>query len=302
MLTSATLPPPPPHHHHHTHTHLLLLLPSESRYDLFNLHFRKFSDTVGDTVEVTYHTNVAVGAHSRRCKVSQGFQCIVHLTLDELRLAPAPFLNRFEKFRLTHGDILQHHLHEKDAPGKLLRELPLLLELLREQGPGCLAAHAQRFVLQVGERGFYGFAEHQTIESALDRLLETWITPRDAASTIVEQCQRSEFEASVRSDLEGDASALDLWDGIDRSVDGMLDLLLGAVDSGAAKIKVARVVLGHVIVHEVVQRLLDVAIPEQIFRNPRAVPRGLLQEYVVPLPPFAEYYSAPLCSIAFYSV
>ena len=47
---------------------------NESFYDLFNLHFRKFEDRTEKGIDVTYHTNIAVGAHSRRCKVTEGFQ------------------------------------------------------------------------------------------------------------------------------------------------------------------------------------------------------------------------------------
>lgn len=42
---------------------------NESFYDLFNQHFRKYEDKGA----VVYHANIAVGAHSRRCKVSSAF-------------------------------------------------------------------------------------------------------------------------------------------------------------------------------------------------------------------------------------
>ena len=87
---------------------------NESFYDLFNQHFRKFEDKSEDGTHVTYHANIAVGSHSRRCKVEKGFQSIVHLALPELQLAPAPFLNRFEKYRLTHADLLESHVRRSD--------------------------------------------------------------------------------------------------------------------------------------------------------------------------------------------
>ena len=39
----------------------------------------------------------------------------VHMTLPELQLAPAPFLNRFEKYRVTHAHLLESHLRQKTA-------------------------------------------------------------------------------------------------------------------------------------------------------------------------------------------
>ncbi|KAJ1392836.1 hypothetical protein B484DRAFT_484496, partial [Ochromonadaceae sp. CCMP2298] len=66
---------------------------NESFYDLFNQHFRKFEENSDRGLEVVYQANIAVGAYSRLCRVSQGFQCIVHLSLAELQVAPAPFLN-----------------------------------------------------------------------------------------------------------------------------------------------------------------------------------------------------------------
>ena len=48
----------------------------ESLYDLFNQHFRRIDDPKLGT---RFYTNIAIGAHSKLCRVHPDFQCIVIL-------------------------------------------------------------------------------------------------------------------------------------------------------------------------------------------------------------------------------
>ena len=75
---------------------------SECFYDLFNQHFKEFRKAD----KISYFANIAVGGVSRPSKVHPSFQCIVHVQSSQLDGTPAPFLNRFEKFRLNIEDIL----------------------------------------------------------------------------------------------------------------------------------------------------------------------------------------------------
>lgn len=75
----------------------------ESFYDLFNLRFRWIEDSHGAT---QFYTNVASGAHIKPCRVHQNFQCLILLKEADVPDTPSPFLNRFEKFRITHEGIL----------------------------------------------------------------------------------------------------------------------------------------------------------------------------------------------------
>ena len=74
----------------------------ESFYDLFNQHFRK----ICDPKETRYYTNIAIGAHSKPCRVHPDFQCVVVVKKSEVEYMPPPFLNRFEKFCITHSSLL----------------------------------------------------------------------------------------------------------------------------------------------------------------------------------------------------
>jgi len=76
---------------------------NESFYDLFN---QRFQAVTGRDGSVGLYTNIAVGGISRRSLVNPTFDCIVHVNESDLHQMPAPFLNRFEKFRLTIGDVL----------------------------------------------------------------------------------------------------------------------------------------------------------------------------------------------------
>jgi len=75
----------------------------ESFYDLFNQNFRKIVDPKSDP---RYFTNIAIGAHLKPSRVDQNFQCIVVVKESEINNTPAPFLNRFEKYFISHTSLL----------------------------------------------------------------------------------------------------------------------------------------------------------------------------------------------------
>ena len=75
----------------------------ESFYDLFNQHFRRIDDPEAGP---RYFTNIAIGAHLKPSRVDQDFQCIVVIKESEIKNTPAPFLNRFEKYFISHRNLL----------------------------------------------------------------------------------------------------------------------------------------------------------------------------------------------------
>ena len=75
----------------------------ECFYDLFNQRFRTIPYVEGKT---QYYVNIALGAFAKLCRVDPQFQCIILLKKSELKQAPAPFLNRFEKYSITHESLL----------------------------------------------------------------------------------------------------------------------------------------------------------------------------------------------------
>jgi len=75
----------------------------ESFYDLFNQHFRRIDDPEHGP---RYFTNIAIGAHLKPSRVDQNFQCIVIIKESEIDNTPSPFLNRFEKYFISHNNLL----------------------------------------------------------------------------------------------------------------------------------------------------------------------------------------------------
>ena len=75
----------------------------ESFYDLFNQNFRRIDDTEAGP---RYFANIAIGAHLKPSRVNQDFQCIVVIKESEIKNTPAPFLNRFEKYFISHKNLL----------------------------------------------------------------------------------------------------------------------------------------------------------------------------------------------------
>ena len=76
----------------------------ESFYDLFNQRFRQIDDPENGPC---YYTNISIGAHVKPSRVDPAFQCIVVIKTSELSNTPAPFLDRFEKYLVTHQTLLE---------------------------------------------------------------------------------------------------------------------------------------------------------------------------------------------------
>jgi hypothetical protein len=121
---------------------------NESFYDLFNQHFTAYTSSDGN---VRYSAKIAVGAMSKPCFVDPRFQCILHMRLSDFEQAPAPFLNRFEKYRLSQANIL-HACLASLPPG-----VRCFLEAAR--------AKVQQMEAVVGTKSFFGGVRGQTLES-----------------------------------------------------------------------------------------------------------------------------------------
>ena len=76
----------------------------ESFYDLFNQRFRRIDDPEHGP---RYYTNIAIGAHLKPSRVHPNFQCVVVVKNSEVEDTPSPFLNRFEKYFISHGNLLE---------------------------------------------------------------------------------------------------------------------------------------------------------------------------------------------------
>ena len=91
----------------------------ESFYDLFNQRFRKI-DVPQEGAR--YYTNIAIGAHLKPSRVDPNFQCVVVVKKSEVRDTPAPFLNRFEKYCITHRSLLETALSHLPPCIKIIME------------------------------------------------------------------------------------------------------------------------------------------------------------------------------------
>ena len=78
-----------------------------SLYDVFN---QNFATTAGAAQGV--FSKIAVGSRTKMCAVHPDFQCIVHLPESEFVRTPAPFLSRFEKYRLDLGECYTRRVAE----------------------------------------------------------------------------------------------------------------------------------------------------------------------------------------------
>lgn len=148
------------------HTALLSQTESvdESFYDLQNQNFREIEDINGS---VSLYANIAVGGVSRRCPVDPSFNCIVQVRESLLAQTPAPFLNRFEKYRLDITDVLSTGWGSLGIFGSVLQKS---------------RQRAGQLVKILGSRGLCGWKENRTLDSVYAGLLPTW-TFKDSLKT-----------------------------------------------------------------------------------------------------------------------
>ena len=83
----------------------------ESFYDLFNQRFRRIDDPEHGP---RYYTNISIGAHLKPSRVHPNFQCVVVVKNSEVEneSIPVAFLNRFEKYLISHGSLLDMMLQK----------------------------------------------------------------------------------------------------------------------------------------------------------------------------------------------
>jgi len=253
---------------------------NESFYDLFNQHFQRMVDRDKDGQPVvTHHANIAIGSHSKLCQVSPGFGCFVHLRVSELREAPAPFLNRFEKCRLSHAVLLQSHLRQR--PEGLSKLVPKVL------GKVCELAD------RIGMHSFYGAKRDQTIESGIYALLMESMPPSldlrrwPAVAEIDKALRQPAFVKAVDEELHGDPEAqlyLTQLASEPRAVAQVLEQAMALLANGSVALHAAgragAALLGQWMLHAVVQQLIQVVTPEQLYRHRTRLPSEMLKAYL----------------------
>lgn len=241
---------------------------NECFYDLFNQNFRKFVDTTESGSTVVYHADIAVGAHSRRCRILEEFVCIVHITMAELQVAPAPYLNRFEKYRITHVNLVDAIVNSSLA-------IQDIIPLKRVLENSKLISHLYNFIDCVGPMTLFGFAEEQTIESCLSKLILSWQSADTIVHKLCSLCHNSLFCEALQLELDKmscvvDISALKAPDFIER--------LLYGPDSDS---HIGMALVGQAIMHIIVmENLLKVSLTDQLLYQATNLPKAILNEFL----------------------
>lgn len=257
---------------------------NESFYDLFNQNFRRVKNRDG---KEQLFANIAVGGISRRCPVSTTFQCVVHVSTKELPLLPAPFLNRFEKFRLSPKAVLQFKLKE-----------PTFLKCVITRCKDQVEAFAS--VLEL-----CGYVPSQTVETSILEMLSK------AASTSVPSVDRlseesktfaEHFIAFALTHLQCDLSPRDFEsiveygklyfrfsesealsellekNGITSTKDAFEDCIYNRHSSSMVSTLI-EMLSELVISRKLIFKLLELATPEEIFAKREILPQEIVAEY-----------------------
>ena len=246
---------------------------NESFYDLFNQHFRRFEERTNNEVEVIYHTNIAMGAHSRRCRVMPEFRCLMHLTLDEVQLAPAPFLNRFEKYRINCSDCLNFILCELFERFRL----PALSKILLEK----VYCKIQSLLRVVGKYAFFGNARFQTIESVLLTVMLRFRTASDVTAFVLESFRTNSYRERVSADLSMSGSEVDHLCDAGESNSAVIQRMLEA-PTNAREAHFGEVILGQAILEHVVRFFIDISLPEYLLARAAHLPSSIIRMIISP--------------------
>jgi hypothetical protein len=170
---------------------------NESFYDLFN---QRFQPVTGRDGKVSLYANIAVGGISRRSLVKPEFECVIHVKQSDLLQMPAPFLNRFEKFRLTISDVLHYGWDRLGVVSRLFarsrRSAAKLVSVLGESGLSCW------------------MNDSQTLDSIFVDMLP--VTLLDGSTVM-----KMHVEAASSSDCDVDGSVVDLIIEFVRSVSSL---------------------------------------------------------------------------------
>ena len=78
-------------------------------YDLFNQRFT----CIKNQSNTSFYANVAVGPNVRPTRVSPQFNCVMIISSSELPKVEKPFLNRFEKYALSHDVLFREVLSSR---------------------------------------------------------------------------------------------------------------------------------------------------------------------------------------------
>ena len=113
----------------------------------------------GEQPEDKVFANIPVGPVTYLCPVNPGFQCLVFVREADLQETPAPFLSRFEKYRLSVQDCLELKLRSLASDDRKNVEL---------------ADHfCKKFIERLGEKSFYGYHAATTLASLLFSHIKT---------------------------------------------------------------------------------------------------------------------------------
>jgi hypothetical protein len=120
-----------------------------SFYDVFNQYFKIIEDPEKGATK--FYANIAIGSNLKQCQVHRDFQCVVVIKRSELPMTPGAFLNRFEKYSLSHNDFLDARLSE------IPQNLKAVLIATKSK--------VEEFMNFFGTSSFYGAVDGETVNS-----------------------------------------------------------------------------------------------------------------------------------------
>ncbi|KAJ8607696.1 hypothetical protein CTAYLR_007308 [Chrysophaeum taylorii] len=272
---------------------------NEAFYDLFNQHFKSFTGVDGS---VRNYANIAIGSLSKPCLVDSAFQCIVHMRQVEVDKAPAPFLNRFEKFRLSQSAVLRATLDALDEPSWLAEVARAAIQQVRDLED------------LVGIDGFFGGVKQQTVDSVFvdmfrrvrRRRREGPVEEEKDAAGLSSRDEEKDDSQNIIANLREEVLCLHIPEAAsdDVSCQNVVDMArkrleldgrvvvgdenpfspwVAAQDAAAQglepSIEAQKALATQYLVHVAVARLLRIATPEMIFSNRLALPDWVRRLY-----------------------
>eukprot|EP00796_Vickermania_ingenoplastis_P001552 gene1552-937_t len=226
----------------------------EGLYAPLNQNFQVIENYLTKNEPNKFLTQIAEGPNTMECKFLPSTWFIIFVSEQEFQAAPAPFLDRLEKHRISMRDMLHYSLTRSGA----INPVPLLNSRLQRVIWHLLHEKFPRFIKDVGADAFYGLKPQQGLESAVLHLIERWQNNTMLCRSVLETIPVvNELSENIPKALLADDHQLEGW--------------LSGTDCAVTD------VLAITAEWEVMQLLLASAIPERVL--PR-LPENLRELYL----------------------
>ena len=226
-----------------------------------------------EVTQEVYYANISMGSFSRPCVVHPNTKIIVHIPVSQMPFTPLPFLNRFDKFRISVIDALNETLEGlvkvEAKENQNFADYYPLSKLYRHIHDG-----VDDFVREFnGKTMMYGLVERETVAALILRSIQDTVAINNFTFPVI----RRSFHVDLTGRQEQNHSLL-----VEDEESGMNISHQGDEEENYQDRLRAVSVLKNIrkFVREINLQLLQYARPEHVFLARGVLPTAYIREYL----------------------